>query len=195
MRISSGRLSQIRNDLAKIVVAIIPGAAVLSDLEILVIVLEDRRFFQHPGIDIFSIAREIFKMCSFQKFGGASAIDMQFVRMRTDYKARTLGRKIYEMLLAYLLQSHMGKMAILRAYLRELYLGSGIYGTESAAQRMFGRLTCELSTEQAAVIAAMMVYPRPLNPSSSWELRVKQRAAYGLKLFGEMGERYKRHFG
>ncbi len=132
---------QIKNDLAKIIVPITPSAGGLSDLEILVILLEDRRFFRHRGIDIFSIVREIFKICTFQTFGGASTLDMQFVRMRTGYKDRTVRRKIYEMLLACLLQSRMGKMQILKAYLQGMYLGSGIYGIESGARQMFNKHT------------------------------------------------------
>jgi len=184
----------IKSDLAKIIVPLSWSYDGLSDLEILIILLEDRRFFQHRGVDMFSIAREIFKICTFQKFSGASTIDMQFVRMRTGYKDRTLRRKIYEMLLAYLLQARMGKIDILRAYLQEVFLGSGIYGIESGARVMFNKLSYELEREQASVIAAMMVYPRPLKPSLTWEARVKRRAAYALKLFDKLGQRYKGRF-
>lgn len=185
---------RIENDLAKIIIPAIPSTGALSDLEILVILLEDRRFFGHRGIDIYSIVREIFKLCTFQRFGGASTLDMQFVRMRTGYKDRSLRRKSYEMLLAYLLQSRMDKMQILRAYLQGVYLGSGIYGIESGARKMFNKRSYQLTMEQAALLAAMMVYPRPSNPSSRWEARAKQRAAYGLKLFDELGQQYKQHF-
>jgi membrane peptidoglycan carboxypeptidase len=186
---------RVQIDLAKIVVRKSLSRDGLSDLEILIILLEDRRFFQHGGIDIFSIARELFNICTFQKFGGASTLDMQFVRMRTGYKDRTLGRKIYEMLLARLLQSRMGKKEIMRAYLHEMFLGTGIYGIEAGANVMFRKSSSELGVEEAAVIAAMMVYPRPLNPPAIWEARVRQRATYGLKLFSEFGRRYKQRPG
>jgi membrane peptidoglycan carboxypeptidase len=87
----------------------------------------------------------------------------------------------------------MKKLEILKAYLQQMYLGSGIYGIESGARAMFGKSTGELCREQAAVIAAMMVYPRPLDPSSGWNERIMRRATYGLKLFDRLGQRYKRH--
>jgi monofunctional glycosyltransferase len=173
--------SKIKSDLAEIVTPVVSSFDDLSDLEVLVILLEDRRFFQHRGVDLLSVAREIFKMCTLQRFGGASTIDMQFVRTRTGYKARSLKRKIYEMILAYLLQSRMGKIKILRAYLQEVYLGSGLYGVESASQVMFKKHRYEINSNDAAIIAAMMVYPRPLSPLESWKKKVDRRAAYGLK--------------
>jgi len=159
----------------------------------LVILLEDRRFFQHRGIDFVSLLRELSKLCTFQKFGGASTIDMQFVRTRTGYKAKTLKRKLYEMLLARRLQGKMDKVPILRAYLQEMYLGLGIYGVDKAAQVVFHRHRYELSREEAAFVAAMMVYPRPLHPTTDWKRQVERRAVYGLKLFDRLGRQYTRH--
>ena len=193
MSISHWRfILNIKRDLARIITQINESDKDLSDLEILIILLEDRRFFQHLGIDVLSIAREIFKILTFRKYGGASTIDMQFVRMRTGYRDRTLRRKIYEMLLAYLLQLRMDKIQILRGYLREMFLGSGIYGIESCARVMFNKSSHQLDREQSSVIAAMMVYPRPRNPLSGWDERVKRRARYGLKLFDRLGYHYKR---
>jgi monofunctional glycosyltransferase len=193
MHISCRRIVlRLNSDLKTIYVATTQSSDQLSELEILIVLLEDRRFFLHRGIDLLSVAREIFKVCTFQKFGGASTIDMQFVRMRTGYRDRTLRRKIYEMLLAYSLQSKMGKTEILRAYMQEMFLGSGIYGVENAARVMFNKFTYELDRRQAAVIAAMMVYPRPFDPSPDWEERVKRRSAYGLKLFDKLWQQYKR---
>jgi membrane peptidoglycan carboxypeptidase len=164
----------------------------LSTLEIIVILLEDRRFFQHRGIDWLSVVREIWKMCTFRKFGGASTIDMQLVRTRTGYKERRLSRKLYEMLLAFLLQTRMRKIAILRTYLGVVYLGSGITGVSPGARKMFRKDIFELNEREAALLAAMMVYPRPLRPTPNWQERVDRRAKYGLHLLQLYGERYRR---
>lgn len=164
----------------------------LSVLETIVVLLEDRRFFQHKGIDWRSWVRELWRFFTFQKHGGASTIDMQFVRTQTGYKQRTLRRKLYEMLLAYLLQSRMNKIAILRSYMGIVYLGSGIYGTTAAAQKIFGKEIYEIDRMEASLIAAMMVYPRPLSPTDEWEDKVARRAEYGLKLFEKFGTRYRR---
>lgn len=162
----------------------------LSQLETIVLLLEDRRFFSHLGIDFLSIARETWRMCTLQRFGGASTIDMQFVRTRTGYKARTLRRKLYEMFLAYLLQTKMTKIEILRAYMNEVYLGVGLRGTSSAADAVFGKPVQSLSEHEAAFLAAMMVYPRPKAMSSKWMENVTRRARYGQRLFEKYGANY-----
>lgn len=188
-------LFRVHADLAKIAQpADFWGNGKLTEFESIVLLLEDRRFFQHQGIDLRSIGRELFRMLTFQKFGGASTIDMQYVRTRTGYKARTLRRKLYEMLLAYLLQFRMPKIVILRAYLQEVFLGSGLYGIHSAARTIFDKSSYDLSREEAATLAAMMVYPRPLTPSPSWKAKVDKRAAYGLRLFRKYGGRHEQRF-
>lgn len=184
--------SQIDYDLLRVVRHADWSHEDLSDLEILVILLEDRRFFQHRGVDVLAIIRELIKLFTFQGYGGASTIDMQYVRTRTGYKERTFGRKIYEILLAYLLQKRMNKLEILRAYLEEMYLGSGIYGIRKCAKIVFNKMVYDLDRSEAAQVAAMMVYPRPLHPTLAWEKRVSRRALYGLKLFEKYGQQYTR---
>lgn len=76
----------------------------LTNLEKLTLVLEDRRFLFHYGIDLKSVLRETIRAVTFRSHGGASTIDMQFVRTCTGYKERTLTRKLYEMLLAVIIQ-------------------------------------------------------------------------------------------
>jgi membrane peptidoglycan carboxypeptidase len=164
----------------------------LTELEILVLLLEDRRFFNHFGVDFKSSLRDTWRMITFRKHGGASTIDMQYVRTRTGYKDRTFRRKLYEMSLAILIQYRMSKIAILRSYLNEVFLGSGLYGIHIASWRLFQKSSSELTVEEAAIIAAMMVYPRPLNPSLSWEEKINRRANYGLRLFERFGWRYKK---
>jgi membrane peptidoglycan carboxypeptidase len=164
----------------------------LSALEILVLLLEDRRFFQHRGIDWKAVVRETFRMLTLQRYGGASTIDMQFVRTRTGYKARTLKRKLYEMLLARALQKRMSKLEILRTYLHEVYLGSRLYGISSAAEAIFQKPRYDLALREASIIAASMVYPRPRAPTPQWKKNVERRATYGLRLYAKHGSKYKR---
>src|SRR5665213_972627 len=76
----------------------------LTSLEKMVLVLEDRRFMTHAGIDLPSVARELSKAILFRRHGGASTIDMQFVRTITGYRDRKIARKLYEMLLTVLIQ-------------------------------------------------------------------------------------------
>lgn len=163
----------------------------LSDFEVLVLILEDRRFFQHHGVDLLAVVRELVRMFSFRKHGGASTIDMQFVRTKTGYRAKTFKRKCYEIILAYFLQFRMHKLAILRSYLDIMYLGSGLRGAYQASETVFAKQLWELDRREAAFIAAMMVYPRPLVPTAEWSKKVYRRAAYGLRLFDDLASRYK----
>ena len=179
---------KLRNDLSRIHQHVGPSsrpiATALRAVELMTIVLEDRRFFRHAGIDAQSIARETIRAFTWRKFGGASTIDMQFVRTATGYKKNTMGRKLYELFLAKVIQSRYGKLEILRSYLACAFFGSGLIGADMAAQKMFGKNAEELGLEEASLIAAMLACPRPLNGSPGWELKVRRRAAYGMKVYG-----------
>src|SRR5262245_33638723 len=76
----------------------------LSTAEKMILVLEDHRFFRHWGVSFIDCLREFGRAATGQRHGGASTIDMQFVRTATDYRELTLRRKVYEVLLAVLIQ-------------------------------------------------------------------------------------------
>jgi membrane peptidoglycan carboxypeptidase len=166
---------------------VLPGAKYyppeLTELERMVLVLEDRRFMRHLGIDIRSILREVSRALTFRRYGGASTIDMQFIRTATGYRNKTLWRKLYEMLLALLIQFRYSKITILRSYLSCAYFGSGLIGASRASRRIFGVGDQDLNLEQAAFLAAMLVYPRPLKAVASWESKVRRRANYGVRVY------------
>ena len=153
----------------------------LTQFEKLVLVLEDRRFLQHSGVDLIAAFRELAKAFTFRKHGGASTIDMQFVRTVTGYKDLKFKRKLYEAFLAYLVRFRYSKIQILRSYLECAYFGSHLIGAEKAAERMFEKSIAELNDEECAQIAAMLVYPRPLNPPDRWLPKILKRAKYGQR--------------
>ena len=162
----------------------------LTNLEKLVLVLEDRRFMQHHGIDAKSVMREIFRAVTFRRHGGASTIDMQLVRTATGYHDLTLRRKLYECLLAYIIQFRYSKITILRSYLSCAYFGAGLRGAERASQKIFGKPSDALSISEASFIAAMLVYPRPSGGGAKRGLRVKRRANYGEGIYVANKERF-----
>lgn len=153
----------------------------LSDFEKIVLILEDRRFLSHGGVDIKACAREIFKCFLGRRHGGASTIDMQFVRTATGYRELTLRRKLYEILLSVLIQYRYSKIQILRSYLDCAFFGSGMIGIHRATNWMYEKAPVALDKNEAARLAAMLVYPRPLAPDDIWERRVDRRAEYGLR--------------
>lgn len=155
----------------------------LTELEKMVIVLEDRRFAIHSGVDWTSVLRELFRASTFRRHGGASTIDMQFVRTATGYRERKIRRKLYEFLLTYLIQYRYSKIVILRSYLDCAFFGSHLIGADNAAMRMFGYSADTLSSHEAAFLAAMLVYPRPQSETSVWRAKVQRRANYGMTIY------------
>ena len=178
-------LSRIDQNVRRLDVRPLPQSpeAALTALELMTIAIEDRRFFRHPGVDVISILRETIKVLTGRKHGGASTIDMQFVRTVTGYRALTMKRKLYEAFLALVIQSRHKKIEILRSYLACAFFGSGLIGADAAAQRVFNKRADQLSMEEASFISAMLAYPRPLHGLPRWEQRARRRAAYAVAVF------------
>jgi penicillin-binding protein 1A len=183
---------KLQNDLARVLARTLAPAEQdppLSPLEAMTIALEDRRFFGHIGVDGRSVVREVMRALMLRRHGGFSTIDMQFVRTATGFRQHTIGRKIYEVILAIALQSRCGKRSILSSYLECAYFGTGLTGANAAAQKLFGKKADQLDLHQAAIVAAMLACPRPLNGSPGWEARVQRRAAYGVKVYAALQEK------
>jgi monofunctional glycosyltransferase len=185
--------ARLRNDLSRIDqnVRAAPqtSAVALTALELMTIALEDRRFFSHPGVDARSVLRETLRVLTGRKHGGASTIDMQFVRTVTGFREPTAKRKVYEAFLALAIQFRHKKLEILRSYLACAYFGSGLIGASAAARRVFKKNADRLSLEEAALISAMLAYPRPLHGLPRWELRARRRAAYAVTVFARRKRR------
>ena len=165
-------------------------AVEVSLLEEYVIVLEDHRFLHHRGVDWLSVIRVLTQQLAFRRVGGASTIEMQFVRTVTGDREKTVARKFRECTTAWFLNFHFDKIALLRSYLRLAFFGSGITGSENAANVIFGKSSAELNDEEASFLAAMLVYPAPLDRNSKWRSRVERRAAYGRKLVRSKAEKH-----
>jgi N-acetyl-anhydromuramyl-L-alanine amidase AmpD len=179
--------SKLRSDLSRIHrnVQPLPHSTVnaLTALELMTIALEDRRFFYHPGVDVPSIVRETIKALTGRNHGGASTIDMQFVRTVTGFRAPTMKRKIYEAFLALVIQLRHKKLEILRSYLACAFFGSHLIGADAAARTVFNKNADRLSIEEASFVSAMLAYPRPLNELPRWEQRARRRAIYAVAVF------------
>jgi penicillin-binding protein 1A len=178
--------------------------APLITLEKMVILLEDKRFLHHSGVDIRSIARELWKAARRKKHGGASTIEMQLIRTISQRYERTLGRKFLEIFQAILLQKKFSKIEILRVYMNLAYMGTGIKGFSEAAKRHYPNLfniSDEewwikpdfniLSVQEAATLASMLVYPKPRLPNANWTSKIARRSHYGISLFQIEKQRFK----
>ena len=126
---------------------------------------EDKRFFHHPGIDPFALARAA--LLNFRRdriVSGGSTITMQLVRI-LEPRPRTYRSKIIECLAALQLETRMSKPQILNSYLQYLPFGGNIEGVESAAYAYFGHNAQALSPFEIAFLLSVPQDPGPRNPS------------------------------
>jgi penicillin-binding protein 1A len=130
-----------------------------------VIATEDRRFYEHQGVDPLSVLRAI---VSNIRFGGiregGSTLTQQYVKNVYVGFDQTLYRKIREALVALQLEKERSKDEILEAYLNHVYFGQGAYGAEAAARTYFDKHASELTIGESAVLASLLAAPSTLNP-------------------------------
>jgi len=130
-----------------------------------IISIEDQNFYQHIGIDFQGIARAIYEDLRQGEFAqGGSTITQQLARGLFLSADKTLKRKLKEALLALQIERRYTKEEILERYLNQIYLGSGAYGVEAAAQTYFGKKVGDLTLSEAALIAGLPRYPSNCSP-------------------------------
>lgn len=120
------------------------------------IAAEDKRFWEHQGMDFLRIASVILHDAKNpDDLQGASTITQQLVRNCLLDNKKTAKRKIQEIILAYLLEKNISKEKILELYLNQIPFGSNLYGIESASQRFWGKKSSDLNLAESAVLAAI----------------------------------------
>lgn len=137
---------------------------------------EDRRFFEHSGVDFIGIARAF--VSNLQAGGisqGGSTITQQIVKNLLVGRDRTYTRKLREAVLATRLENELSKKEVLELYINYVYLGSGNYGVEAAARNYFGVSAREIDPGQAALLAGMVPAPSRYSPHESVELATERR--------------------
>ncbi len=137
---------------------------------------EDRRFYQHHGVDPRALGRALLAdVRSLRVVSGASTIPMQLARLLTPVP-RTLPGKVAQALWALRLDAHLSKQTILEQYLNRVPLGQGAIGVEEAAELYFGGSARDLSTGQAALLAGLAGAPSRDNPLVSLKRAAARRA-------------------
>jgi penicillin-binding protein 1A len=130
-----------------------------------VVAVEDRRYWEHPGIDLIGLARAAWTdLSSGRVVQGGSTITQQVAKNLFLSNARTLSRKVQELLLTLWLEQHFSKRQILDIYLNRVYLGSGAWGMDAAARVYFGVSARRVTLWQAAVLAGLPRAPSRFNP-------------------------------
>ncbi len=129
------------------------------------IAAEDRRFYQHSGIDFLSIGRAIAKnIVARDVVEGASTITQQLARIVYLNQEQSLKRKVQEAMMAQKINRELSKEMILERYLNLVYLGSGAYGVGDAAWVFFGKSVDELTLSETATIAGLPPAPSVYSP-------------------------------
>jgi len=141
-----------------------------------IIVTEDRKFFEHSGIDVKGIMRAAVRDILAGEFvEGASTITQQLAKTLFLTSRKTLFRKLQEAILAFQIERRYTKNEILELYLNQIYFGSGAYGVASAANIFFSKAIQDLSLAECALISAMPRAPSRYSPLVNSNLAVKRR--------------------
>lgn len=148
-----------------------------DDLKNAVIAIEDRGFYQHPGISPRGIVRALVTNLKGGRISqGASTITQQLVRNLYLSKEKTWRRKILEMIIALKLEQRFSKDEILTFYLNEVFFGRNSYGVEAAAQFYFEKHVSDLNLSECALLAGLPQRPSDYAPSPD-----NQEAALGRR--------------
>jgi penicillin-binding protein 1A len=140
------------------------------------IAAEDRRFYDHDGIDPVGIGRAMVRNLSRGSVEeGASTITQQLARTVFLSQDRTIIRKLKEALLAGKLERQLSKQQILEQYLNYVYLGSSAYGVSDAAWIYFSKTPAELTLPEAALIAGLPPAPSVYSPLVNPDLALQRR--------------------
>ncbi len=138
--------------------------------------IEDRRFYDHRGVDPIRVAgAAVHDVLNMRAEQGGSTITQQLARLSLLTPEKTIRRKLQEVVLARRLESHFSKDEILELYLNKAYFGDGLYGVEAASLGYFGKHATELNVPEAALIAGLVKSPSTYAPTESPERAVSRR--------------------
>ncbi|MGQ0479961.1 MAG: transglycosylase domain-containing protein [Pseudonocardia sp.] len=154
-------------------------AEIADTMKAAIVAIEDRRFFDHDGVDVIGTGRalveNLFTSGNPLDGQGASTITMQYAsnqrlytadgpRERAAAVADTVARKVGDIAVAVALESRLDKQDILTRYLDTVYFGHGAYGIAAAARTFFDTIPAELTLPQAALLAGMVKAPTTFDP-------------------------------
>ena len=141
------------------------------------IAIEDRRFYQHHGVDPFGLLRATVANVLHRGVSqGGSTLTQQLAKNLFLTHERTFSRKLQEAVLALWLEHKFGKDQILELYLNRVYFGAGAYGVEAASQRYYGKSARQTTLAEAAMLAGLVKSPSRLAPNRNFDAAAASRA-------------------
>jgi penicillin-binding protein 1A len=145
-------------------------------LQLATVATEDKRFYEHHGVDFRGIARALMEDFRSQaKSQGGSTITQQLARNVYLSRRKSLGRKIQEALLAVQIERKYSKNEILEKYLNQVFYGSGAYGVQAAARTYFGKKVGDLDLAECALLAGLPQRPTAYSPYRNMQLARDRR--------------------
>ena len=153
-----------------------------------IVAIEDKRFYEHRGIDVRGMARAVWADVTHQgAVQGGSTITQQFVKQAYLTSQKSIGRKLIEAALAWQLERRWTKDQILTAYLNTVYFGNGAYGVEQASRVYFGHGASTLNPAESALAGRHPAGPEPVGSGRAPAVRARSsqrrpRAAVGAGL-------------
>lgn len=140
--------------------------------------IEDHRFFEHRGIDIYRIMGAAWNNLTSHTTQGGSTLDQQLIKLAyfsTNKSDQTLKRKAQEGWLAYKMEKEYTKEEILTFYINKVYMGNGNYGMLTASKAYFGKDLKDLSIAQVALLAGIPQAPSQYDPYNNKEMAKQRR--------------------
>lgn len=129
---------------------------------------EDRRFFEHYGIDVFGTLRAVVEdVKQSDSRQGGSSLTQQLAKNVFLSSEKSIQRKIKEAFLALWLEAHYSKQEILKLYLERAYMGGGAFGAEAGAQFYFGKSIRNVTLAEAAMLAGLFKAPTKFAPHAN----------------------------
>ncbi len=148
---------------------------------------EDRRFFEHSGIDPLGIARAVLLMIRTGEIsGGGSTITQQLARDYFLTREQLFTRKLREAFLAYKIEQEFSKQEIMALFLNKMFFGQRAYGVAAAAQVYFGKNLNDINIAEAATLAGVLPAPSSYNPVRS-PANASMRRSYVLNRMHDLG--------
>lgn len=145
----------------------VPLSQVSRYLQLAVLSIEDRRFFDHNGLDLYRIASSmVANLREFRLAQGGSTITQQLARQSFLKPQKTFRRKFQELILARRIERAYTKQQILELYLNKIYFGDGLHGVEAASRGYFDKHASELTIAEAALLAGLIQSPSNYAPTT-----------------------------
>ena len=131
------------------------------------VAIEDKRFYEHQGVDWFTTVKAFANMFFGDKTVGGSSITQQLIKNRTGADSVTVQRKVQEFFQATMVEKNYDKETIMELYLNSIYLGQGCRGVRSAAKTYFGKELQMLTIAECAALIGITNNPSLFDPYST----------------------------